>query len=272
MKLSKKYLIIAHYHSSGLIRDDIVNLIKNFRNNFDKILFISTKLKISEKKKIQKYSKILIRQNTGYDFYSYKIGIEYLLKKKMYDNNILLMASSLFYLKPQKLLNEINKIKKSNNTVYTLSKSWEIKEHLQSDIFYFSMNLFKNKLFLNWWKKIKKNIKTRQAIIENYELNFLEKIQEFNIEGKTIFDDNINDYPNNFIKKLFKKLKNIFFKEIKIYKKNPTHFYWEKIYKKYGLIKIDLIKKNPHNVNLNNLKNYFNKKDLNKLKREALRN
>jgi len=50
MKLSEKYLVIAHYHKTGLIRDDLVNLIKNFKNSFDKILFISTKLKISERK------------------------------------------------------------------------------------------------------------------------------------------------------------------------------------------------------------------------------
>lgn len=272
MKLSKKYLIIAHYHKTGLIRKDLINLIKSFKKSFDKILFISTKLKKSERKKIEKYSIVFVRRNTGYDFYSYKVGIEYLLKRSSYKKkNILLIASSLFYLRPNKLLKEINNIKNLDDKIFTLSKSWEIKEHLQSDMFYFSMNLFQNKLFLRWWKKIKK-IKSRQSIIENYELKFLEKLREFNIEGKTLFLDNINDYPKNLTRKLLQKIKNIFFKEIKIYKKNPTHFYWEKIYKKFGLIKIDLIKTNPHNVNLIKLKNYFNKIDLAKLKKDAQEN
>lgn len=272
MKLSEKYLVIAHYHKTGLIRDDLVNLVKNSKKSFDKILFISTKLKISEREKIEKYSKVFVRPNVGYDFYSYKIGIEYLLKRKSYEKkNILLIASSLFYLNPKKIFKEINKVKNVDNKVYTLSKSWEIKEHLQSDMFYFSMSLFKNKFFLRWWKKIRKT-KSRQSVIENYELNFLEKLKEFNIKGKTLFVDNINNYPNNLIKKLLQKIKDIFFRKKKIYKKNPTHFYWEKIYKKFGVIKIDLIKTNPHNADLRNLKKYFTKTGLIKLKKEALEN
>jgi len=182
-----------------------------------------------------------------------------------------LIASSLFYLNPKKIFKEINKVKNVENKVYTLSKSWEIKEHLQSDMFYFSMSLFKNKFFLRWLKKIRKT-KSRQSVIENYELNFLEKLKEFNIKGKTLFVDNINNYPNNLIKKLLQKIKDIFFRKKKINKKNTTHFYWEKIYKKFGVIKIDLIKTNPHNADLRNLKKYFTKTGLIKLKKEALEN
>ena len=47
----KKYLLIAHYHKDGQIRSDLVNLIKLFSKSFEKIIFVSTKLSFSEKKK-----------------------------------------------------------------------------------------------------------------------------------------------------------------------------------------------------------------------------
>ena len=270
MNLDGKYLIIAHYHSDRHIRKDLVELVKHFNREFTKILFISTKLNFDEKKKINKYAKIIVRPNYGYDFYSYKVGIKYLLdnEKKLNDNKLIfLMASSLMYFNPIKLLKEFNKIKKIHNKVYTLSKSWEIQEHFQSDIFIFSINLFKNKFFLKWWQQIRK-FKSRQLIINKYELGFTEMIRKLDIEGNALFKENILNFPNNLKKKIMIKIRNLFFKENKIYKKNPTHYYWEKIFKKFGLIKIELIKSNPHKINMANLNKYFKTEEIKKIKKD----
>ena len=50
------YLIFAHFHSSGLIRNDILKFLIEGNSFFKKIIFVSTNLKISEKK-ISKISK-----------------------------------------------------------------------------------------------------------------------------------------------------------------------------------------------------------------------
>ena len=104
IKIKNSYLIIAHYHSEGIIRSDIVELIKHSSKYFEKIFLISTNLKKSEKKKLIKYATILIRPNYGYDFYSYKIGIELVLKneKDFNDKGIFLINSSVLFLKPNK--------------------------------------------------------------------------------------------------------------------------------------------------------------------------
>ena len=270
----KNYLLIAHYHSKGTIRNDLIELIKEANKKFKEIVFISTKIKKTEIKKISKYSKIIVRRNYGYDFYSYKVGIQYLLKKNK--NNlskklIFFMASSIFYAQPKKLISKIMNEKKINNKVISLTKSWEMSEHLQTDIFFFKMELFKNKKFFNWWNNIRK-FTNRHIIIMRYELGFTDLLNKLKIKYTTLFKKNIYDYPSNIIKLTKKRIKNIFFKEIKIYKKNPTHFYWENIFKNYGIIKIDLIKNNPNNINLNNLKKYFSKREIKNLYKIALKN
>ena len=183
--VNKKYLIIAHYHKKGQIRSDIVNLIKLFSRSFEKIIFVSTNLNLSEKKKIKKLAIIITRPNYGYDFYSWRVGINY-LKNKLGINLdkkriLFLLPSSLLYIKPSKLLKEFDKIKSFDNRVISLSKSWEICEHIQSDLLIFSLNLLKEKKILDWWNKIKK-FKSRQVIIFKYELgfsNFLTRISSF---------------------------------------------------------------------------------------------
>jgi len=271
----KKYLLIAHYHKDGQIRSDLVNLIKLFSKSFEKIIFVSTKLSFSEKKKIKRFAYIITRPNYGYDFYSWKVGINF-IQNKFYDDFdkrkiLFLLPSSLLYLKPQKLLKEFNKIKNFENRVLCLSKSWEICEHIQSDLLIFSLNLLKQKKFLNWWNNIKK-FKSRQIIIYKYEIGLSKFLDKQNIKTVPIFDENIKDFPTNLIRLLKLRVFNIFFKVRRIYKKNPTHFYWKSIYKKFGLIKIELIKSNPHNVEIRDFKKIFRGKNNSKLLLEAINN
>ena len=274
MVYEKRFLLIAHYHQSGIIRKDLSNLIKTSNNYFEEVILISTKLTKFEKQKLPKFIKIIMRPNYGYDFYSYKVGINYLYKKYKKDlknKTIVCMASSLFYIKPKKLLEKIKKNKIKRNYFYSLTKSWEIQEHLQLDIFLFSMELFKNKLFFNWWKNIKK-FKSRHIIIKKYELGLTLFLKKLEINMVALFRNNIDNYPSTIKKIIIKKIMNIFYRKNKIYKKNPTHFYWEKIYDNFGIIKIDLIKSNPHEVNIKKLNNYFTKKELKKFNQEAINN
>jgi len=273
IKIKNSYLIIAHYHSEGIIRSDIVELIKHSSKYFEKIFLISTNLKKSEKKKLIKYATILIRPNYGYDFYSYKIGIELVLKneKDFNDKGIFLINSSVLFLKPNKIIKELKKINMSKNTIYSLTKSWEIHEHLQTYFLFLPLKIFKNNIFYSWWKKIGK-FKKRQKIINKYELGLFLLIKKLKINTKSLFKKNIDDYPINLLQKIILKIDNIFYKSKKIHKKNPCFFYWEEIFNKFGIIKIELIKTNPHNVDMRNLSKYFNKIEINKIKKLANNN
>ena len=275
MSTNKRYLVIAHYHKKGLIRDDLTILIKTFYKKFNKIVFVSTKLNIKEIKKINKYAKIITRPNYGYDFYSYKVGTEYLRKinvKSSNENNLLyLLPSSLIFDKPSKLLKKFLKIKNLKNCVYGLSKSWEICEHLQSEMYIFSFDLFNNKNFFNWWKSLKK-FKSRQIIIFKYEIGFSNFLKKEHIRRLTLFTKNIENYPTGILKNLKQRIFNIFFRENKIYKKNPMHFYWKDIYKEFGILKIELFKSNPHKINMDEVINTLSKKKFEKIKLASINN
>ena len=267
-----KNLLIAHYHKSGEIRDDLVNFIKESKKSFNKIIFISTKLKRIEHKKIYKYAKIISRPNYGYDFYSYKIGIKELFKnKKIKEKSIFFVASSIFFINPKKLIRIFNTTKNIDKKIFGLTKSWEIEEHLQTDIFSIPTSYFMNKKFYDWWKKIGK-FKKRSTIIGKYELGFTKFLKRNNFNYDFWFKDNIHDYPDNYLKLIKKRIKTIFLKKIKIYKKNPTHFYWKSIFTKFGIIKIDLIKINPNKINMTNLKKILGKKKFKIFETEAQKN
>ena len=113
MSRDEKYLIFAHYHSNGLVRNDIIDFINKSKKYFKKIVFVSTKINRKELKKLPKKIKVIKRKNIGYDFYSYKVGWECISKILSYnfDNKKLYFVnSSILFLNPKKIINSIDKI------------------------------------------------------------------------------------------------------------------------------------------------------------------
>ena len=255
MARNEKYLIFAHYHTHGLLRKDIINFLSKSQKIFKKIIFISTKINLGEFKKLPKNIKIIKRKNIGYDFYSYKVVLNYLIKKsnKNFDNkDLFFVNSSILFIKPDTILKKIKKIKIKNNEFWGISRSLELTDHIQSYFFFFSLNLFKNRNILNWWKDIKP-LNFHYKIILKYELGLSKLMQRNNIKIKSIYKRNINLKAKNIFKKIIQRFNEIFYKTPKYYKKDPTNYFWDDFYKYYGIAKIRLIKDNDARYKLDKL-------------------
>jgi len=264
MRQDEKYLIFAHYHSNGLVRKDIINFINKSEKYFTKIIFVSTKINFKELKKISKKIKVIKRKNTGYDFYSYKIGWEYIRKisknnndsKKFYFAN-----SSILYINPRKMMKSINKIDIKKDEFWGISRSLELTDHIQSYFFFFSSCLFENQNILNWWEKIKP-LNLHYKVILKYELGLSNLMLNNKIKLKSIYKKNIDLKTNNIFKKIVQRFSEIFLKTPKYYKKDPTHYFWNDFYKLFGIVKIRLIKDNDKKYNLKKLYEILKKKNI----------
>ena len=130
VKKNSNYLIFAHYHSKGLLRKDILDFLKKLNFFFDGIVFVSTKLDTKEKYKLPKFIKIITRKNIGYDFYSYKIGLNYFFKKdlklKSDNKNLFFINSSIMFVDCNKLSKVMKSIKVQENQFCGLTKSYEL--------------------------------------------------------------------------------------------------------------------------------------------------
>lgn len=269
--VENNFLIIAHYHRNGEIRNDTIKLLKYAQKKFKRIYFISTNLRKDQEKRIPKKVKISKRKNEGYDFYSWRIGIKNFLKdngRNLENKQIYLLGTGLYCLRPNKFLNKFLSYKnKFKHKVWSLSKSYEINQHLQSDFLSFSAKLLHQKEFYKWWFSIKKQ-KKRSTIVMRYEIGFSKFLLENNYKIDCIFQENLRLLPDTFLKKMRQKVIDVFFKTPKLYKKNPTHYFYKEFFDVFGVFKIELIKKNPININLDYLYKINNKKII----KEALNN
>ena len=256
--MQNSILIISHYHEQGIIRKDTIKLIIVLKKIFKKVILVSTKLKEAVKINLPKEVKVIIRKNVGKDFMSYRAGFFYLYKKKYFKklHNLYFMNTSFVCLDPHKFKSNVILKKKTINTNFIgLTKSFEINEHIQTYFFKISKDIFMQKFFIKWFYKIKP-LKKRMDIIYKYEIGLSKFLMNYSYKCNSIF-------PNTKKKKLIFKLFNYSFFKKRFEKGNPTAFLWKKIYRNFGIIKTELIKKNPHNQNISDLKKiFFKKKDL----------
>ncbi len=264
MSQDEKYLIFAHYHTNGLIRKDIINFLNESKKYFKKIVLVSTKINQKELKKLSKNVKIIKRKNIGYDFYSYKIGLEYIRKisKNNFENKKLyFINSSILFIDPKKILKSVNKINIKQNEFWGLSRSLELTDHIQSYLFFFSTKIFKKKSILNWWEKIKP-LNTHYKIILKYELGLSKLMIKNDIQLKSIYKKNVNLKTRNIFKKSAQRFNEIFLKTPKYYKKDPTNYFWKDFYNLFGIVKIRLVKDNDKKYNLNELYKILKRKKI----------
>lgn len=234
MQVSKsKALVIAHYHEQGLLRGDTVKAIKVFADFFDEILLVSTHLLQSEQHKVSEYCEIVLRENVGYDFYSYRAGILLLLKRPE-PIQLTLMNTSFLIFNPHKLLGNYFKkhCERLDQEFLGLTLSNEEFPHVQTYLFTISPEKWIEYPFICWWKDMEP-IDERMQVIKNYELGLSDFMARSGVEVSSAFQYS----PNARAKEGW----HIF---------NPTHGAARELFEAYGVLKIETYRMNPHQIDL----------------------
>ena len=99
----KQAYVVAHFDKKGLVRPDLLALLELLSLQTASIVFVSTGLDDFHAELIGKWATVIRRQNFGYDFWSYKIGIDELGGAQDFDC-LTLFNSSFFIADPEKLL------------------------------------------------------------------------------------------------------------------------------------------------------------------------
>jgi len=234
------------------------NVIKSIAEKYKNIILCSTNISEIEYNEMSKYIKIIKVENIGYDFWSYKIGLESILTDDKNIEKVIILNSSVIYLDPT-IVGNIAAIDDGFIGVRALTISHEYKRHAQSFFVSFEgKELIRSEEFKDWWKNLIP-IPDRQEVIFKYEIGMSEYFVNKGYEIKSVFE------PTNKEKfiALSRAIGNGYLKigmntnDSKIsmdiggeYPINPTHYFWDSLISKYGTIKIELLKYNNTNQNL----------------------
>lgn len=251
--------VLAHYHPEGLLDWSTRGLINYLGCNAARVVLVSTNLKTSEHCHIPGNVMTITRDNQGYDFSSYKEGLA-ALKHPGDHTYTCLLNSSFVSFNPEKLMSVFSG-QLAQADVIGLTRSSEHSPHLQSYFIIFSRKAILSNHLTTWWNNVVP-ISDRQSVIENYEIGLSTHLLANGFSLASVYEPTTRARLHALCHAvrigLYRPEINPVSNQATIDLAvadflNPTHFMWEEILEKYGIVKRELYVKNPFRLDIASL-------------------
>lgn len=255
--MREKVAIVAHFDLNNRLEQNFKQVITCLETLFDKVILVTTSDVDDEALKGFSKTTLIRRPNIGYDFYSYKVGIVFALRN--FNVGSLLITNSSYYLTSEPkflMLLEMMLAQVSSNNIVGLTESKQFEWHLQS----YMMMLAGDVLSSQWFSKYVSDIKplnSKFEIIFNYEVGFSSLLKRNDVSVTVLYRPDIFTSLSarfKWIKILLAKSSVWNFLNLSVFKNinaiNWTHFAFQQISDRFGLVKSEVLRTNPHNLDL----------------------
>ncbi len=225
--------------------------------NFADLMLISTGLDASLYQDRLAGIRVVVRENVGYDFYSWRLGIMEALPGGY--REAILLNSSFYVIDVQKFCALLRPRMPVGVKVRSLTVSWQAAFHAQSYFLQFDAEVLGSAVFARFWRDMQP-ISSRLAVIETYELGLSRQLaQEFPIDS--IFT------PGTYEKFLLlrrglKDPSKIPAEQMEpayeFYKQalNPSLMWWDCLLDRYGIVKKQLVHENPFGWQIDDIREF----------------
>jgi len=259
MQLANTAIVIAHYHPSGRFARYLIELIVELRRRGATIVVVSTGLSDVAAQEIATLAHVIRRENVGYDFWSYRVGIDYLGDLSRFER-LIIFNSSFLVLEPRSLCSKFLDTA-GDADLLGLTYSREHKPHIQSYwICFNSHRILRSEAFAQWWREMTP-ISDRQLVIERYELGLTEFFISRGFVGGVTFNPTRHDKFIAFCRAAERGIlrppvgsQGPFSIDPDLSESlNPTHFFFDALIRELGIVKLELLRNNSNGLNLYHL-------------------
>jgi len=257
-------IIFVHYDRDNIVDDYVYYYLKELQKNASHLIFISTAQLL--KKDIDNLSlycsEVILRENIGYDFMSYKTGLSS-FNYQEYDELVICNDSVYGPLFP--LEDIFENMHHHPCDFWGITDNTDFHYHLQSYFIVFKKSVIQSKPFKDFWEQVKV-LHKKDDIIQKYEIGLTKilldngfsssvytKFQPTNMQSIFIFLKKFT------LSKIVNKITAILSGKDKLKrlgKVNTTHHFWKEILisGKVPFIKIELLRDNPMKIDIANFK------------------
>ncbi len=265
--------VFAHYDKDNMIDDYIYFYLNELLSVVEKLIFVTVS-DISNKdvEKLESLNiSVIKRENIGYDFYSYKEGMERLSLCR-YDNLIICNDSTFGPITSLKSI--FNNMQDIECDFWGITDSELIAYHLQSYFLVFKKKILHSLVFQNFWDELK-IVENKTEIIVKYEVGLSQLLSRDGYSSYVYTQYKINKRDNSIrlLKRLWTNPNKIFrffvsprrYYSATVQKKaSPSTLLWEILIIKHKcpFIKKSILNKNEGYENMKKLRLLFSKKKL----------
>ncbi len=207
--------IFAHYDKHNIVDDYVVEYIKGLSTVSKQIIFVSScEISYAEVDKISKYcTAVLQKANEGYDFGSWKFGMEYIGFDNLPNFDEVILANDSCFGPIFPLSEMFDKMATKECDVWSVTIGISIAEYLQSYFLVCRPRLLKSQQFINFFKSIT-NLANKMEYIIKYEIGFSKMLKNNNFIFDSYYQSrtkNIDNSNNNILFAIRVLLSKIFF-------------------------------------------------------------
>lgn len=202
--------VFAHYDKDNMVDEYVYYYLHELLTVTQKLVFVTVS-DISKKdaERLENLNiEVIKRENIGYDFYSYKVGIER-LDLNLYDELIVCNDSIFGPVVPMK--NIFTKMQDKECDFWGITDSGLIDYHLQSYFLVFRKSILQSLTFSRFWDELKV-LEDKKEIIKRYEVGLSQRLlkKDYKAQVYIHYAINKNDNSIRLLKRLWKKPYKIF--------------------------------------------------------------
>lgn len=250
--------VVAHYDSCNQLDDNFLLLVQSLKTICSSVVVVTTSTILNSSKLTSLDITLIIRPNIGYDFYSYRAGIEYLQSTGIVDN-LLLINSSIYLESQSRLISMLRHIRTNLSVempeIWGLTKSRQYFPHLQSFFIIANARVTHSKWWQTWWESVQPK-DTKHEIIIDYEIGLSITAVQNNVLLKEVVSPSIISHSLACMRMIRYALLSPSIKGVQRLRLlrstqnyNPSHFLASEISNIAGIVKKELVKSNPYKLN-----------------------
>jgi lipopolysaccharide biosynthesis protein len=252
-------IVIAHFDPRGRVAINLYDLVKHLATLTPRIVFVSTGIAPEEVARVSKFAKVIARENYGYDFWSYKLGIDALGDKTGLQR--LILCNSSFVTFDPRLLCDAFFAALVEPGLRGITASRERGQwHAQSYWVAFEHGeLINSPDFVRWWSDMVP-ISDRFEVINRYELGMSAKFASLGVPVKSAFVPSLDDLliaACRAVETRHWRVANLSQRvtlDLELARSlNPTLFLWDSLLAQFAVVKLGLLLNNPFGLNLTSL-------------------
>ena len=229
----RRAFVVAHYDPAGRVARHLHGLVRHLAS-LGRVVFVSTRLADGEARSLAPTAEVITRANEGYDFFSYKGGIEALGDLRAVDQ-LVILNSSFVCLDPVRLTDRFFSRSRPDIDMLALTSNYEYAAHLQSYwVSFENRRILDSPAFARWWSGMEP-VSDRDLVIPRYEVGMSHAMHEAGFKLASAFSPPAAA-PGP-----------------KQPYRNPTHVYWESLFEEFAILKLELLRANPFRMDLSKL-------------------
>jgi lipopolysaccharide biosynthesis protein len=253
--MGRNVAIVAHFDANDLLEKNFRDVLSCLEHVCDRVILVTTS--DIDLKSTTDFSNLTVikRPNIGYDFYSYRVGLQNAFCDTDIEN-VILINSSFVLLEPQRFTNALKRMiaLSTGSDVVGANSSLQVRWHLQS----YLLLIGRNVLNAGWFREFVTGIEplnTKLETILQYEIGLSAAFLAHGVNSTVLFEptrQQVRRARRQWSAWLIRRSGIRQWLEsgpLHVMKQfNPAHFLADEIARQLGYVKTEVLRDNQYNV------------------------